>query len=85
MNDKERVIAKLTDDYSRLGKEELLKLGFRHWNKESGLLLIPIDLYDKIPDGTKLTSIDGEEKIKGKDGIDNDTRGGLLAWGLMRE
>lgn len=84
-SDKDRVIAKLTDDYTELNRKELLKVGFRDWDKTSNLLLIPYELFDKIPDGTKLTSIDGEVKIKGKDSIDMDIRGGLIAWGLIRK
>jgi hypothetical protein len=61
---------------------ELLALGLRHWD-ESGLLLIPGKLYDQIPDGTKLTCISGQTVIKGKDSIDDDTRGGLIAYGVF--
>ena len=87
MGDKEKIIAKLTDDYTKLSRQELLKVGFRQWDdvEMKGLLLIPLELYDKIPNGTKLTAISGETKIKGKDSIDTDTRGGLLAWGLVRK
>ncbi len=35
-----------------------------------------------LPDGTLLISISGEEKIKGRDDIDLDTRFGRIAWGL---
>lgn len=35
-----------------------------------------------LPDGTLLISISGEEKIKGRDTIDGDTRAGRLAFGL---
>lgn len=86
-NDKEKVIAKLTDDYTKLSRRELFKEGFRDWGDESipGLMLIPLEIYDKIPNGTKLTSIDGKTGIKGKDAIDTDTRGRLLAWGLIRK
>ena len=36
----------------------------------------------KIPDGTVLTCIDGEESVKGKDHIDMDTRFGCTAYGV---
>ena len=36
----------------------------------------------RIPDGTVLTCIDGEESVKGKDYIDMDTRFGCTAYGV---
>jgi hypothetical protein len=35
-----------------------------------------------LPDGTVLISIQGEEKVKGRDDIDLDTRFGRIAWGV---
>lgn len=37
-----------------------------------------------IPDGTKLICIDGTEVVKGIDWIDDDTRGGYLAYGTLK-
>lgn len=68
----------------KLTKEELLSLGFRLWSKTSGVLLVPAVLWDQIPDGVELTCIDGRTVIKGKDYIDDDTRAGLLAYGIKK-
>lgn len=51
------------------------------WDED--LLLIPLSMFDCVPDGAVLTSIMGDKKVKGKDYIDNDTRGGLLAYGVV--
>lgn len=46
-------------------------------------LITPSEL-KKIKDGTELYCIFGSKVIKGKDHIDNDTRGGFLAYGFKR-
>jgi hypothetical protein len=38
--------------------------------------------FEQLPDGTELTSISGDSKIKGKDYIDMDTRFGHIAYGV---
>ena len=60
-------------------KEELLKLGFRMWNEE--ILLFPERLFYDIPTGMVVTSISGK-KERFHSGFDNDTRGGVLAFGV---
>ena len=55
------------------------------WRIESNLVLIPIWLYRCLPNGTKLTSIMGNEKVIGRDEIDTDIRGGCMAFGLIIE
>ena len=66
----------------KLAAAELMLMGFGNWNGK-GLLLIPLALYDKIPDGTEVIAIDGDKLVKGKDHIDLDTRAGLLAFGIL--
>jgi hypothetical protein len=44
--------------------------------------LIQPDHFDHLPKGTVLTSFNGARKAKGVDYIDNDTRGGFLAYGF---
>lgn len=61
---------------------QLFAFGLGNWDGK-GLLLIPLHLFDKIPNGMVLTSISGEKKTKGKDYIDDDTRGGMLAYGIL--
>lgn len=48
------------------------------------ILLTPAQLL-AVPDGTVLYSIMGEKVIKGKDYIDDDTRGGYLAYGFLKK
>ena len=47
------------------------------------LYLLSIAEYNKLPDGTELTSINGTTLVKGKDHIDMDTRGGVTAFGVI--
>jgi hypothetical protein len=44
-------------------------------------LLTPHEL-DQLPDGTEVESISGRKLIKGRDHIDDDTRGPYTAFGL---
>lgn len=54
------------------------------WTLDDGRVihLIHEDDYRAIPDGTVLTCISGETVVKGRDVIDMDTRGGMLAYGI---
>lgn len=36
-----------------------------------------------LPNGTVLYSVTGEQVVKGQDPIDDDTRGGFLAYGFL--
>jgi len=47
-------------------------------------LLTPEE-FEALPDGTRLRCISGEYKTKGIDYIDQDTRAGLIAWGVSEE
>jgi hypothetical protein len=54
------------------------------WKLDNGKrinLVTPAE-FEKLPDGTKLISIDNKTFVKGADYIDNDTRFGHLAFGL---
>lgn len=46
------------------------------------LMLITKEELDKLPTGMELYSILGKKVVVGKDAIDEDTRGGLLAFGF---
>lgn len=39
--------------------------------------------YEQVPDGSTLVCIDGRTKVKGTDYIDQDTRGGYIAFGFL--
>lgn len=71
-------------DFFACSREELFELGFGTWDN-NGLMLIPLYLYDAIPDGTVLKSIMGETAVKGTDEIDLDVRFGCIAYGIFDE
>lgn len=52
------------------------------WDQDHKLLLLTGDEFAALPDGTELTCIDDEIVVKGRDEIDDDTRGGCLAYGV---
>jgi hypothetical protein len=70
---------------SKLTAKQLTKHGFRKWdNKKPTLMLIPKELYGSIPNGFELTTIFGK-KEKFKNGVtDNDSRFGMLAYGVLK-
>lgn len=74
-------------NYLSMSREELEKLGFRRFNKDSGLMLIPLVLFrevlDSLPQGTLLTSIMGDSHPVGYYKFDDDDRLGLTAWGWV--
>jgi len=53
----------------------------RHWDGK-GLMLVTVDEFNKLPDGIELECIDGSVVTKGKDYIDEDTPGGVMAFGI---
>jgi hypothetical protein len=71
-------------DVTALSVDELKELGFKKWDEESNLFLIPLWVFDLIPDGTELESISGGKAIKGLVDIDLDVRFGCIAWGLQK-
>lgn len=68
----------------RLLVSQLFMFGLGNWDGE-GLLLLTPELLPKVPDGTTLTSISGNKLVKGRDYLDDDTRGGCLAYGITRD
>lgn len=46
------------------------------------LYLFTPEEFEKLPDGTILTSVGNNRAVKGIDNIGMDTRSGLLAWGV---
>ena len=52
------------------------------WDNESNLWLLTPEEFTEVPDGIVLLGINDNTKVKGKDYIDDDTRGGCLAYGL---
>jgi hypothetical protein len=62
---------------------ELKALGWPRWDETSGLHLCPLAQLESLPDGIALWSISGSVAVKGRDPIDTDTRGGVLAHGII--
>lgn len=63
-----------------------MERGWRDWTKPSDgltLLLCPAADFDNVSDGTEMVSISGRKVVKGQDYIDDDTRAGLLAYGIV--
>jgi len=52
------------------------------WDDDRELVLLTLNEFDSLPDGTELTCIDGEVVVKGRDYIDDDTRLGHMAYGV---
>ena len=53
------------------------------WDNGRNLWLLTPAEYAMLPTGFVLTCIDGKEYIKGVDYIDDDTRSGHLAYGVI--
>lgn len=72
------------DRLKTLDEKILKELGMRRWD-ESGLWLFPGEWYNNIPCDFIVTDIFGlsEKFIPGK--TDNDTRFGLLAFGIINK
>ena len=76
--------------FETLTESDLRVMGFGEWDNEKHLFLIPLLLWEYIPDplllweyipdGTEVVSIMGERYVKGKDKINDDTRDGYLAY-----
>ena len=52
------------------------------WEEEDSLWLFTKEEFDQLPDGIELTSISGDQCVKGKDYIDMDIRFGYMAYGV---
>lgn len=51
--------------------------------RDDKLWLLTPDEFGMLPDGVTLVCISGETAVKGIDDIDQDTRFGMIAWGLL--
>lgn len=70
-------------DLNNLTQEEAKELGFKKYSEDKpNLWLIPLYLTPLLQEGFKVISIDGEEKIIGKDYIDDDSRYGCISYGI---
>lgn len=55
------------------------------WDEEKTLWLLTPEEFRALPDGIELTDIFGETAVKGIDEIDQDTRCGLMAYGINKK
>lgn len=78
-------LREIIGDMSLLSIDELLDIGCIPWDDKMDLYLIPLWAFDFVLDGTELTTIDGEKKIKGTDTIFPENRLGSTAWGFVRK
>lgn len=78
-------------DFGDLTDAEAELLGFPLWSKETGIRLVPLWLYAHMAPGQTLHCIDGSSIVVAdnyttRDGgnyIDNDHRGGAIAYGFI--
>lgn len=70
-------------DWDNLTEQDCKELRFMRWSEDSKMYCIPIWLYKAIPVGTELISIGGERIVFDGNNIDNDTRFGCLAYGII--
>lgn len=54
--------------------------GFGNW--DGNLILLPLWALAHMAEGEKLVCIDGSQVTVGKDHIDDETRGGMIAFGF---
>ena len=78
----DQLMSELKDvvNFAELTKSDAEYLGCIQWDDR--IHLLPIYLLPIIPIGTKLVCISGEEVIYNGSNIDNDTRVGMLAYGI---
>lgn len=74
-------------DITELTFNQAVELGFRPWD-ESGLMLIPLYLFEFLKPGTEVIDIFGENEIlteNYREEVDDDHRFGCLAFGIKIE
>jgi len=57
--------------------------GLRRWSQHSRLWLLPAAWYDQLPAGYLFRDIIGNDVLFKPGETDNDTRNGLLAFGIL--
>lgn len=67
---------------AELTAEQMDDLGFIRWSEENPMRLIPLWLYQFLPDEIETECIDGEKFVLKRADMDNDHRLGWLAYGI---
>ena len=70
-------------DITKLPLDDLISLGFVKWKDD--LYLVPVWLFEMVPDGVEFTKISGGTVVKGVGDIDIDSRMGMLSFGFDRK
>jgi hypothetical protein len=63
--------------------ERLYAEGFRNW--DGSMVLLPLWALAHMQTGESVTCIDNSVAVVGTDEIDDDTRGGCIAYGVPRD
>ncbi len=72
------------DELKTLGTTKLKDMGLEKWD-ESGLMLFPKEWYDYIPENYPITTIFGNSEVFHRGKTDNDTRFGVLGYGIVSD
>ena len=70
-------------DPTDLTEKEMIEIGFRKWEEENPMYLIPLWLFPFLQEEINAECINGEKRIFKKSEMDIDTRFGLLAYGVI--
>lgn len=68
---------------NELSRAEMIDLEFKPWSTKSNMLLIPLWLYQFLPEEIECEFINGEKVVMKTSEMDIDHRGGLLAYGVV--
>lgn len=71
------------DMIQQVSLDSLYAAGFHNW--DGTMVLLPLWAFKIMRSGERLKSIMGEYKTVGTDYIDDDTRGGCIAYGVPRD
>lgn len=71
-----------TINIAELTAEQMDDLGFGKWSEENPMRLIPLWLYQFLPDEIETEWIDGKRSVLKKADMDTDNRYGMLAYGI---
>lgn len=72
-----------TVDVSKFTSEQMDDLGFGRWEENNPMRLIPLWLFQFLPEEIETKDINGKTEILKKSEMDNDHRFGCLAYGII--
>lgn len=70
-------------DPNDLTHDQMVRLGFRRFDEENGLMLIPLWLFPFLPPTLHCSTITGRTTTFNTCDLDTDTRFGMLAYGVI--